>query len=80
VVGVVDALAGTEFERVAAGNGEAVGVDERVKNWLLEQNRPDVGGKWIAVDGDVHAAMRLIGLDLNALGWGYGKSNRCKRD
>ncbi len=64
VVGMVGALAGERVEGIAAGEGGAVGRDQRVEHGLALVGAPQVGGEGLAVDGDVDAVLRFVGDDL----------------
>src|SRR5579859_3850058 len=63
---MVDAFVGTRLEWVATGDGDAFIVDERIEHRLLQRRWPDIRGKRLAVNGDIDAAMRLVGDNLNA--------------
>src|ERR1019366_7359690 len=64
---VIDSLACTLLERVATGDWDAVLVNQRIENGLLQRSGPDIRGKGFAVDGDVDAPMCLIRDDGHAL-------------
>src|SRR5580658_5199869 len=71
VVRVVDTFVGAGIERIAAGDGDALVCDERKEDGFLERRGPDVGGERCAVDGDVDAAMGLVGSDLHTTRTGW---------
>ena len=66
VVGVVLTLAGAGGEGVAARDFDAAVLDQGIEDGLFERGGPDVGGEGRAVDGDVDAAVGLVGDDLDA--------------
>jgi len=74
VVRVIDALAGAEVERVAAGDGNSIGVNDGIEDRLLERGGPYVGGEGSAVDGDVDAAVGLIATTLTPLAAGAARA------
>jgi hypothetical protein len=66
MVRVIDALAGNGLEGIAAGDGGAVGRDERIEDGLALVGVPEVGGEGLAVDGDIDAVGGFAGDDLDS--------------
>src|SRR5882724_12118014 len=67
VVRVIDAFACALLEREAASDDSAFGGAQRIENGFFERRGPDVGGKGLAINGDVDAAGFFVDGDDDAV-------------
>src|SRR5262249_59872891 len=67
LVRMIDSFSGARIDGISPGDDSSVCSSKRIKDRLLDRDRPDVGCERFASDRDVNTPVCFIGDDLHVL-------------